>query len=175
MNQKFPALISMIALTMILGGCQKKQAEPSQVTTSTSVPSVGAPMPASKPLYTPIPGSGMPSIAGLVAKHIDGVTYFLLQEGEGEPGKTGQSVTTHYTGWFENGKVFDSSRTRGTPFSFDVGGRVIKGWNLLATVLRPGDKALAIIPPHLAYGPADYGPIPGNSTLIFEMEVLTVK
>lgn len=88
----------------------------------------------------------------------------------------GSIVTVHYTGVFENGTKFDSSRDRGEPFSFVVGkGQVIKGWDEGLLGMKIGDKKKLVVPPEKGYGPNDYGPIPGGSTLIFEIEVLDIQ
>lgn len=100
-----------------------------------------------------------------------------LKEGQGEKPQQGQKATVHYTGWLEDGTKFDSSVDRGTPFSFQVGGRVIDGWNEGITHLPVGTKALLRIPPELGYGNrgAGGGAIPPGATLIFEIEVLEVN
>lgn len=98
------------------------------------------------------------------------------QEGTGAVAVAGKTVTVHYTGVFADGKKFDSSVDRGTPFTFTLGsGMVIKGWDIGVEGMKVGGKRILVIPPDLAYGPNDYGPIPGNSTLIFEIELLDVK
>lgn len=99
-----------------------------------------------------------------------------LTVGTGEVAVSGKEVTVHYTGVFTDGKKFDSSVDRGIPFTFRLGaGMVIKGWDVGVEGMKVGGKRLLIIPPQLAYGPNDYGPIPGNSTLIFQVELLEVK
>lgn len=96
--------------------------------------------------------------------------------GVGEEALVGNRVTVHYTGKFVDGTVFDSSVTRGEPFQFVLGGgQVIKGWDEGIVGMRVGGKRILSIPPELGYGPNDYGPIPGGSTLIFEVELLKVE
>ena len=74
-----------------------------------------------------------------------------------------------------DGKVFDTSLARKEPFQFVLGvGQVIKGWDDGIVGMRVGGKRILSVPPELGYGPNDYGPIPGNSTLIFEVELLKV-
>jgi FKBP-type peptidyl-prolyl cis-trans isomerase len=85
-------------------------------------------------------------------------------------------VTVHYTGTFTNGKKFDSSVDRGQPFHFVLGaGKVIKGWDLGVAGMKVGGKRQLTIPASLGYGTNTYGPIPGNSTLLFDVELLGVK
>ena len=95
--------------------------------------------------------------------------------GAGDLAVNGSLVVVHYTGKFVDGRVFDSSVSRGEPFQFILGaGQVIKGWDDGVEGMRVGGKRLLQIPPELGYGMNDYGPIPGGSTLYFEVELLKV-
>ncbi len=100
-----------------------------------------------------------------------------LQIGTGEEAQAGMSVSVHYTGWLTNGTKFDSSLDRNSAFSFDLGaGRVIKGWDQGVAGMKVGGKRKLTIPPELGYGARGAGGvIPGNATLIFEVELLGVK
>jgi len=96
--------------------------------------------------------------------------------GTGAAVKSGDTVSVLYTGMFTNGKVFDASSMHGgTPLQFQVGSGVIPGFTMGVTGMQVGGKRKVTIPPSLGYGPNDYGPIPGNSTLIFEMELVGIK
>ena len=82
----------------------------------------------------------------------------------------------HYSGYLVDGTKFDSSIDRGTPIDFVLGeGRVIKGWDEGISLLNIGAKASLIIPPDLGYGSRAMGPIPANSILIFEVELVDIK
>lgn len=95
--------------------------------------------------------------------------------GTGDTAQAGDFVSVHYTGKLENGTVFDSSTGR-DPIQFTLGtGRVIPGWDQGIQGMKVGGKRLLIIPPMLAYGMQDYGPIPGGSTLIFEVTLVGVQ
>lgn len=96
--------------------------------------------------------------------------------GTGDVAATGNRIVVHYTGKFIDGQVFDSSVTRGEPFQFVLGaGQVIRGWDEGIVGMRVGGKRILSVPPELGYGTNDYGPIPGSSTLIFEVELLKVE
>jgi peptidylprolyl isomerase len=105
-----------------------------------------------------------------------GLKYVITSRGSGPAAKVGQVVIVHYVGTFLDGKLLDSSRQRGQPFAFTLGlGRVIRGWDEGFALLRVGDKATFLIPPDLAYGGQPRGPIPANSTLRFDVELLDLK
>ena len=100
----------------------------------------------------------------------------ILKEGDinGQYPSSGSTVTVHYTGKFQNGNVFDSSISRGTPFSFVLNGRqVIPGWDIAVASMKKGEKSVFFIPSELAYGQRGAGAsIPPNTDLIFEIELL---
>jgi peptidylprolyl isomerase len=106
-----------------------------------------------------------------------GLKYSDLVVGTGATPQAGQTVTVHYTGTLENGKKFDSSRDRGTPANFRIGvGMVIKGWDEGLMTMKVGGRRKFVIPSALGYGPTGKPPdIPGNATLLFDVELLGVK
>ena len=104
-----------------------------------------------------------------------GLKYSVLAPGTGDVSpKMGERVRVHYTGWLPEGKVFDSSRNRGKPAEFTVGG-VIPGWNEALQRMTKGARWKLTIPPELGYGAGGNPPvIPANATLIFDVELLEV-
>lgn len=114
---------------------------------------------------------------------IPGLKYIILKAAPADAKKpsTGSRVSVHYTGWLDDngkeGKKFDSSVDRGQPFEFHVGvGQVIKGWDLGVADMKVGEKRRLIISPELGYGTRGAGSvIPGNATLIFDVELLAIK
>lgn len=105
-----------------------------------------------------------------------GLRYIMVKANkEGKLPPKGRQVRVHYTGYFEDGSVFDSSVSRGEPLMFALGiGQVIKGWDEGIALLHVGEKARFIIPYDLAYGIEGSGPIPPMATLIFDVELITV-
>jgi FKBP-type peptidyl-prolyl cis-trans isomerase len=98
-----------------------------------------------------------------------------LVVGTGDAAQTGDTVTVYYEGRFEDGSVFESSFESKTPFSFTLGtGRVIAGWDVGIVNMKVGGVRELTIPPELAYGSEDYSTIPGGSTLIFRVELLSI-
>lgn len=100
-----------------------------------------------------------------------------MKSGEGAEATAGKSVTVHYVGTLTTGSKFDSSRDRGKGFTFTLGqGQVIKGWDQGVAGMKIGGLRKLTIPPELAYGAKGFPPvIPPNSTLVFEVELLSVK
>ena len=96
--------------------------------------------------------------------------------GKGPTANTGDSLSMNYKGTLLNGKVFDQSYGRG-PFDFQLGaGNVIKGWDKGIVGMKVGGKRKLVIPADMAYGAQSPSPdIPANSTLVFEVELLSVN
>jgi FKBP-type peptidyl-prolyl cis-trans isomerase len=104
-----------------------------------------------------------------------GLKYIDQKAGSGEAAKAGDRVHVHYTGWLKDGTEFDSSHKRGEPIVFPLGaGRVIKGWDEGIAGLKVGGKRKLMIPPKLGYGNRQVGPIPPNSELIFDVELVKI-
>jgi peptidylprolyl isomerase len=106
-----------------------------------------------------------------------GLVYEDLQVGDGATVKSGDTVSVNYTGWLEDGTKFDSSIDRGQPSEFTIGvGQVIPGWDEGLQGMKVNGTRLLVIPPELAYGAAGRPPtIPANATLIFEVQLVSIK
>ena len=108
---------------------------------------------------------------------IQGMNVEVIQRGNGEVAKAGDTVTVNYVGMLQDGTKFDSSIDRGQPFSLTLGqNSVIQGWELGVVGMRVGAKRKLTIPPELAYGSSGAGGvIPPNATLIFEIDLLGIN
>ncbi len=105
-----------------------------------------------------------------------GLAYTILTPGEGPNPQQGDVVTVHYTGKLSDGTVFDSSHDADEPVHLTLGeDEVIPGLEEAVKLLREGAMATVVIPPDLAYGEEGYGPVPGNETISFELELLHVR
>ena len=134
------------------------------------------------PSISPSPISSPDAAAGKIDPSkipMDKISGQDITIGTGAEAKSGDSVKVNYTGTLIDGTVFDSNVDpkfkHVEPFIFNLGtGQVIKGWDIGVAGMKVGGKRLLIIPPSFGYGDQDQGPIPANSILIFEVELLGV-
>jgi FKBP-type peptidyl-prolyl cis-trans isomerase len=111
-----------------------------------------------------------------VASTESGLQYIVTAAGSGNTAKDRDTVVVHYTGTLLDGTKFDSSIDRSQPLSITLGeGQLIPGWVEMLRLMKKGDKVKAWIPSNLGYGENGNQVIPGNSLLIFEMELLDIK
>ena len=111
---------------------------------------------------------------GVVAT-ASGLQYRVIETGEGRSPGPADTVVVHYVGRLIDGTEFDSSRDRGTPATFSLGG-IIPGWQEALQLMREGDTWEVVIPSELAYGDRGAGTSIGpNETLVFEIELISVK
>jgi peptidylprolyl isomerase len=115
------------------------------------------------------------SSAGITTE--SGLQYIETEAGTGAQAQVGDKVAVHYTGTLADGTQFDSSLDRGKPFEFVLGrGAVIAGWDEGIALMKEGGKATLVIPPALGYGGGGItGVIPGDATLVFEVELVSVQ
>ena len=114
---------------------------------------------------------GIPEVEGEVTTTASCLQIIDVEVGEGDAVQPGERVSVHYTGYLEDGTVFDDSVQRGEPIAFSLE-RVIQGWQEGIPGMQVGGKRRLIIPPELAYGENPPGGIPPNATLIFDVELL---
>jgi peptidylprolyl isomerase len=100
-----------------------------------------------------------------------------IVKGKGRPAKNGDSLTVHYVGVnFSTGSEFDASWDRGEPFTLDLPGQVIEGWNRGLVGMREGGRRMLTIPPDLGYGATGQPPaIPPNETLVFVIDLVRLR
>jgi FKBP-type peptidyl-prolyl cis-trans isomerase len=109
-------------------------------------------------------------------KTANGAYFRDILPGMGTGIAVGQTATVRYTGWLSDGTQFDSNVTKVDPLSFKLGAsEVIKGFDEAMVGAKAGATRQLIVPPSLGYGPYQYGPIPGNSVLVFKVEVISVQ
>ena len=116
------------------------------------------------------------SAVNLNSATISEIKSTIIKNGSGLKASKHSKVSVHYTGWLLNGKKFDSSLDRKTPFNFTLGlGQVIQGWDVGVVGMQVGEKRRLIIPPKMGYGNKGAGAvIPANATLKFEITLLKI-
>jgi len=150
-----------------------KVARESEPATETPANAPATPESARADALKLLQGKGIDTSAG---RALDGGLWVLdSKPGEGAEAAVGDQITVHYTGWFTNGRLFDSSVGK-TPLTRRLAaGSLIKGWVSGVPGMKAGGKRYLVIPPDMAYGPTGSPPtIPPNSTLIFEIELIGV-
>ncbi len=105
------------------------------------------------------------------------LTVSVIREGSGDAVLApGVVAVVHYEGFLADGTLFDSSIARNIPFEFPYGeGQVIPGWEMGREGMKVVEQRQIMIPPQFAYGSQEVGPIPANSTLVFNVELLEIK
>jgi FKBP-type peptidyl-prolyl cis-trans isomerase FkpA len=123
-----------------------------------------------------VAGCGKKKSAGAKRTLEGGLVVQDLSVGTGSEAAAGRTVAVHYVGRFTDGNKFDSSYDRGRPIDFPLGaGVMIKGFDIGIPGMRVGGKRQLTIPAELAYGAKGGGPIPPNTTLVFDVELVALK
>lgn len=108
-------------------------------------------------------------------KEASGLYYRDVREGSGPPAKRGDRVAFHYTGFLPDGTQFDASRP-GPAIEIRLGdGKVIRGMEQGLLGMRAGGIRKIVVPPELGYGNRSVGDVPGDATLVFQLELLRVR
>ncbi len=164
-------LAACAALAVVVAGCGSDSSTSTSGSTQSSEEASGAQSgaEAAKRTRPKVEVPKGPAPTKLVEKE--------LIEGSGPEAKSGDEVTVQYAGvLYKTGKEFDASWNRGEPFSFTLGGgEVIPGWDKGVEGMKVGGRRMLIIPPELAYGSQGVGPIPPESTLVFVIDLLSIK
>jgi peptidylprolyl isomerase len=164
---RFTALAALLAGAATLSACGSSSSSSasteSNATTATSAATGGS---------TKKPTVSVPSGAAPTTLQSTDITV-----GTGAEAKTGNTVSVQYVGVnYADGKQFDASWDRGQPFSFQLGaGSVIEGWDQGVVGMKVGGRRQLVIPPSLGYGNQANGPIVANETLVFVIDLISVK
>jgi len=165
------ALAAVLALAIVTAGCGKQSAEtpPATPQTSTSTEQPTVPVAPAAPAKPKAAAKGFKTTKS-------GLQYKDTKVGKGPEAKSGSSVEVLYTGSLDDGTVFDASSKHGNePIKFTLGqGSVIKGWDEGLQGVKVGGVRQLTIPPDLGYGNAEQSGIPANSTLHFEVKLVSV-
>lgn len=105
-------------------------------------------------------------------KHESGLYYLITEDGSGNHPTINSKVTLKYRGYFTDDSVFDESWN--SPFTFSLS-NLIKGWQIGIPLFKPGGKGTLFIPSNLAYGSSGSGSVPGNTVIIFDIELIEVE
>jgi FKBP-type peptidyl-prolyl cis-trans isomerase len=159
---------------------KKKEKTPEVQKSGTSAfePEKAAPASKAKPAPTADQQRSKAALAAQAdsgSRTVQGITMKDIKVGKGAEATRGRRVSVHYVGKLKtNGRIFDQSKK---PFQFGLGcGEVITGWDLGVSGMKVGGKRNLIIPPQMAYGKSGAPPtIPPNATLVFDVELLSVK
>jgi FKBP-type peptidyl-prolyl cis-trans isomerase len=107
---------------------------------------------------------------------LTGLVIEDVRTGVGEIVQVGDTVTVHYVGTLRDGTQFDNSHIRGEAFTFTLGeNKVIQGWEEGILGMQVGGERILVVPPSMAYGNRQVGPIPPNSPLVFAVELLSIE
>ncbi len=165
--------LTLLCAGIIAGGmgCGQKDETPAPTTPAPAAPTNAPPVAAA-------PEAGKDDAKpGATVKLPDGLEYTDVKIGTGTSPLDGQTAVVHYVGTLTDGKEFDSSIKRGTPFEFRLGGgQVIKGWDEGVRGMKVGGERKLKIPYELGYGKEGHPPdIPASATLLFTIQLLEVK
>ena len=168
-------LLILIFFSFFILSCRGGGANPSSV---ASIPII-EPTPSNMYCQNQIYVDSYPQLEELKTSKLlldsSGIEYFIFNEGGNEKPNLDYLVTAKYTGWLENGCIFDSSYTRNSDSVFPLD-RVIEGWQLGLSKIGKNGQILIKIPPNLGYGIQGAPPrIPGNSTLFFFVELVELQ
>ena len=165
-------LILVLALA-VYGFATKKSDKPNAVSTIPTITVSNTPASA---LPTSKSSSASATLTPTTMKDVNKLVIEDIKVGTGEAALAGKKITVNYRGTLTNGTEFDSSYKRNEPFSFTLGaGEVIQGWDQGFAGMKVGGKRKLMIPAAMGYGARATGAIPANSTLIFDVELLSVE
>ncbi|MEO0469937.1 MAG: FKBP-type peptidyl-prolyl cis-trans isomerase [Bacteroidota bacterium] len=164
MKKHFPIFLSLVLMVFL--ACQPQAGDQ----TSSAPEAAATPPPKAKPLGLQPP---YPIADSSDYQEVQGIKIYVVEKGNGAVPKPGSNVIINYRGTLlSDGSQFDSSFDKDGVVDFPLT-NLIQGWQIGLTQVPTGSKVKLIIPPELAYGPADRPGIPGNSTLVFDIDLIS--
>lgn len=161
----------LLAMPLVLVSCSSSVPTSSLPTASSEPSAASAPAPAPAPAPDPYLAKAAAEPGAI--KTASGLVYKDLVKGTGPSPTANDMVTVNYRGTLTDGTEFDSSYKRNMPATFPLSG-VIKCWTEGVQMMKVGGKARLVCPADIAYGQNSPPPIPPNSTLVFEVELLKI-
>ncbi len=178
-NQRIVATIAILVVVALIGVAAWQLIEKGSKVPVTSAGATTTAQIKATATYSVLAPDLPPTVTGTPTTTADGLQYIDIKEGTGNTVKEGDTINVNYNGWIQATEVrFDSSYidNSGKPAQFTLtSGSIIQGWIEGIPGMKVGGKRRLIIPPSLGYGDQAQGPIPANSTLIFDVEVVSIQ
>ena len=162
---KVSHLFLLILVPTFFAGCNSESQSSATQSTAAAPPPAAQPTPGLAPPYVIKDSSAVQLLES-------GVQLYVIEAGNGAIPDISNNVFIHYHGMLTDGTVFDSSFDRGTPADFALS-QLIRGWQIGLTRVKTGAKIKLIVPPEVGYGAQGTPNIPPNSTLIFDIELIS--
>ncbi|RMG30311.1 MAG: FKBP-type peptidyl-prolyl cis-trans isomerase [Bacteroidetes bacterium] len=167
--RKYLCCLFGLSVVLLMAACSGSGESAASEAPASPPPAAAAPTSPASTLKPPYPIADSSQVQTLPG----GIQLYIIEKGSGAIPKPGSHVFINYHGMLTDGTVFDSSFERGAPADFALN-QLIKGWQIGLTAVPTGSKIKLIIPPEYGYGPQGSPPnIPGNATLIFDIELIS--
>lgn len=123
-----------------------------------------------------VEGVGVALEDAIAGNRVEKLVVTDIRVGTGVAVKEGDTISVNYIGTLQNGQEFDNTYKKGEAFTFTVGdNKVLQGWEEGVLGMQVGGQRILIIPSSMAYGSKGYGPIPANATVVYAIELVSIK